>query len=375
MCEESSMKMKTARRLIQVLLIAAWTLVFQVSAVQATIEHIHGEDFCKYGNGCGSDFQYPVLQDRTTTVTLEGQYVDISTGLEVTGSGVTITGVSTSSSKKTIRIAVSSNAAPGLRTVKLHYLVEVNGPDTFKILVVRKGRITGVEAPPLTQFFSEADVILTGENIGNAAVFLATFPGTVKVAESTDSRVVVHLKFNNGPLAEITGTLYLYDKAYPVLGSVVTAFLYSGISDNQGGNKVTILGPNALHSITFPEGNTVAPGGVLTVKVTLLRSVLAPIGRQRVVASRTGEPFFWQVVPSTSFQAAAGSGTQFSPTGQNEAHVTEGDSVLLKVRLVQPPSGCPSQGCEGQVQVRLGNMNTNSPLSFQLKSFTMLPGN
>ena len=60
---------------IRVLLIATWLMVLHVSAAHATIERIHGEDFCKYGNGCGSDFQYPVLQGRTTAVTVEGQYV------------------------------------------------------------------------------------------------------------------------------------------------------------------------------------------------------------------------------------------------------------------------------------------------------------
>jgi hypothetical protein len=362
------------KKFIRVLLIGTWLMVLHVSA-HATIERIHGEDFCKYGNGCGADFQYPVLQGRTTTVTVEGQFVDLSTGLEVTGSGVTVSGVSASSSKKTIRIAVASNAAPGLRTVKLHYLVEVNGPDTFKILVLRKGRITAVDAPSHSQFFNEADVILTGENIGNAAVFQANFPGTAKVTESTDTRAVVHLQFNNGPLAEATGTLYLHDKAYPPEGGYLIAFLYSGISDDQGGSKVSILGPNALKSITFPDGSTVAPGGVLTIKVTLLRSVIPPLLRQKSIPPQNGATLFWQVVPSTSFQAAPGSGTWFSATGQNEVQITDGDSVLLKVRLVQAPSGCPSQGCDGQVQVRLGTTTANSSLLFQLKAFRILPGN
>src|SRR5215467_8295976 len=105
------------RKLIPGTLLLVWLLLAQVSPASATIESIHDEDFCKYGSGCTSDFEYPVRQDRTTTLTVEGQYVDLSTGLEVTGSGVTVTSVSASSSKKTIRIAVTPTATPGLHTV------------------------------------------------------------------------------------------------------------------------------------------------------------------------------------------------------------------------------------------------------------------
>ena len=50
----------------------------------------------------------------------------------------------TSSSNHKIKVSVSSDADPGVRTIKLHYAVEVNGPDTFKIRVLRAGRVTGI---------------------------------------------------------------------------------------------------------------------------------------------------------------------------------------------------------------------------------------
>src|SRR5215471_11622064 len=154
------------RRVIESCLIVSLFVLLHASPARATIDRIVGGDVCIAG--CAKDVDYPVRQGQTTTVTVQGQYVDLSTGLEVTGSGVAVSGVATSSSSKSIRIVVDSSAEPGLRTVKLHYLAEFNGPDTFKIRVVRNGRVTNIDIPSPTQFFSDVTITMTGENLGNA---------------------------------------------------------------------------------------------------------------------------------------------------------------------------------------------------------------
>src|SRR5437660_11513720 len=95
------------KRSIEGFLIVSLLVLLQASPVRATIDRIVGGDVCVAG--CTKDVEYPVRQGQTTTLTVEGQYVDLSTGLEVTGSGVTVAGAGTSSSKKSSRIVVDSS--------------------------------------------------------------------------------------------------------------------------------------------------------------------------------------------------------------------------------------------------------------------------
>lgn len=364
------------KRSIEGFVIVSLLVLLQASPVRATIDRIVGGDVCI--SGCTKDVEYPIRQGQTTTLTVEGQFVDLSTGLEVTGSGVTVSSAGASSSSKSIRIAVDSNAEPGLRTVKLHYAVEFNGPDTFKIRVVRNGRVTNIDVPSPTQFFTDVNITMTGSNIGNAALvgngmlrssensFSAT-SSTVDLVENTATRAVIHLHFNTyGPLAEGFASIQLYDKSCGTICRDSSKFRYNAT------DFITITGPNALKSVDVP--NSVSVGSLLNIKVTLLRRVskgIADPTGSKGAALSGGVPIFWQLSPADSFEAAPGSGTQYSATGQNRVSIMPGnDSVLLTVRVKQVSAS------SGNVMVQFGSPTAyDAPLLYQQKNFSMFSAN
>lgn len=369
------------KRMIRGLLIVTVLIVFQAMPAQATITKIVG-DVC---SNCGAAVEYPIRQGQTTTVTVEGPLVDLSTRLEVSGSGVTVSNAGTSSGKKSIKIVVRADAEPGLRTVKLRYLVEATGPDTFKILVVRSGRVTNVDVPSPSQYFNSVDIVLTGENIGNAGVVASSFnpqpSGVQIVGDNTASRAVVRLQFSS-LLAEASGIIFLYDKDCDLCSNSnslsFSKLRYAGINDG-GRNNVSIIGPNAVSEITFPNGNSVRVGSLLAIKIKLVRPAKASTSRSSpiiTIGSTGGETVHWQLVPSTVFEAAPGSGIAFSPTGLNQVRIPPGDQfVILTVRLSQVPGNCPQQGCQGQAQTRMINLNTDQSPFFKRANFTILPAN
>ncbi|PWT94466.1 MAG: hypothetical protein C5B55_02695 [Blastocatellia bacterium] len=371
-------------------------VLVHASPALATISQIFGPpgELCTTSAPCSNSFDYPVLQGRTIVLTVNGQFVDLSTSLEVSGSGVTVSSASgTTSSNKKISIAVSSSATPGLRTIKLHYLVETNGPDVFQVRVIRSGKVTSVPNVQASDYFTDVDVALNGVKLDNAGVFvlpttIATFTvgggqvpqvpqtltqtnATAVVKSSSSDQTVVTVHFNGGPFAEAQATLVLFDKQL----SEDTCrqhriFCYSGLDDGstagtfqqKGQSTFNAIGPNAVSSISYPLGTSVSPGSVLTIRITLVRP-----------AKSGGEIVHWQMVPSTSFVEAPGSGTHFSPTGQNSITVPGGDQFKeVSVRYDQVPAGCGRSGCIGQVQTRMVNFNTDQPPFLRLSTFTLL---
>jgi hypothetical protein len=116
-----------------------------ISPAMATIDIIKGSTCF---NGCKKDIVQLVAQGETFSFEVVGQFVDGSTGVEISGSGVSVsygTRKSGNNSSIIVKLAVGDNAAEGVRTVKLHYAIEMNGPDTFTIKVVRKGTINQIQ--------------------------------------------------------------------------------------------------------------------------------------------------------------------------------------------------------------------------------------
>lgn len=375
------------KRMIQGLLVVSMLILLQAVPAQATIERIFGGDACLPSVGCGPSVEYPVRQGQTTTITVNGQYVDLSTALEVTGSGVSVSSASgTTSSNKKIRIVVDANAAAGLRTIKLRYLVEASGPDTFKIRVVRAGRVTDIGVPSPTQFFNDVKITLTGENIGNAEVSSANFnpaPSSVELieAESSETRAVVRLRYAND-LAAASGSIRLRDKSCgsPCSGTLGSLFNYTGLND-AGLTNFAIIGPNAVKEIRFPItgrcGNACFKvGDVFTVEVVLLRPArtgtirIPGIGRQPPPSSG-GEVITWLLVPPGNF-AQASPQTPYNPNGSfNNIRIPAGnESIRLDVQV----GSCPGSGQTNSVTMETwtgGNTNSRQSPEFKQKSFTI----
>jgi hypothetical protein len=138
---------------------------------------------------------------------------------------------------------------------------------------------------------------------------------------------------------------------------------------------------NTLSSIFIVNGNSVRVGGLLTIQINLVRPAklglnLPGLGPSKGGAIQGGEIVHWQLVPSSVFEAAPGSGTTFSPTGLNQVRIPGGNTLVrLTVRLKETPSGCPlQQGGSAEVQTRMGNINTDQPPFFKSARFTIFRG-
>src|SRR6266567_5397542 len=116
------------------------------SSVMATITGI-SSDGCA-GTTCQPSFVAPIVAGKKMSVTVKGQYLDLSTRVEITGSGVSVSYGDRSGGSNTyivVKFDVDDSASLGERTVKIRYAVETNGPDTFKVRVVRGGRVDQIQ--------------------------------------------------------------------------------------------------------------------------------------------------------------------------------------------------------------------------------------
>src|SRR3984893_5813722 len=378
-------------KLIQGILVVSAFVVLQASPAHATIDRIYGPpgELCTVSAPCNNSFVYPIPQGHSPTIDVEGQYVDLSTGLEISGSGVTESTVGTSSSNRNIKVVVSADAAPGPRTIKLHYAVELNGPDHFQVTVLRAGVVSSITAPVQSEYFNDVYITLHGQRLDNLGVVVlpttigtfsvggSQFPQAVTLTQTDASASVVSqgvttpmigVHFIGGPFAEAKATILLFDKQVTAdTCQLHRVFCYAGIDSDQHGNTFHVIGPNAVSSITFPIASTVGPGSLLTIKITLVRP-----------AKAGGETIRWQVLPSDSFAAVSGSGTQFSPTGNtstgdNSVVIPQGDqSKELTIQYQQVPSGCGRAGCSGQIRTRMVNCNVDQLPFLRLVTFHML---
>jgi len=383
------------KRTLLVVLTAAVAIGVRTSAAPRTVTHIYGPpgQLCTTTAPCDNTFPYPIVQGTAPVIDVEGQFVDLSTGLEVTpstGVAVSTPPNGTSSGNHQVKVSVSADAEPGIRTVKLHYAVELNGPDTFKICIVRAGRVTAIPQPQPTDYFNDVNVTINGSKIDNAGVVVlpetigaysvggAQLPqvvtltqttGTASIVSSSSAQTVVKVHFNGGPFAEAKGTLLLYDKQLDDNGrdlcQLHRIFCYTGLDGPTGSlnpNQSTFdaVGPNAVSSVTFPQGDSVTPGSQLTFQIKLVKP-----------AKAGGEVVEWTIIPAASFVEATGSGTPFDPTHPNRVTIPAGDQFIQRtVQFKTPPAGC-ALTCTGQISTRTVKFNVDQLPYLRNFAFTM----
>ncbi len=329
---------------------------------QATIERIEDDGFCNpsrgYMNICTGIEPYSLLPGKTVTVTLVGGLVDLATAVEVAGpTGVSASSVGTASSRKTIRLTVTNDATPGVRTLKLRYLVEASGPDTLNLVVLLRGVISNITVPIPTEPFRSVNITIAGTNIDNPDVHIkSSGSGGVFTARvnSTTSQAVVSLQ-SQSLNVRMNGVLRLFDKAGGAACALDARYCYQKSS---GGTDITfsVVGPNF---VSFIPAGRVIEENVLTITLVL-----------KEAAKTGGEKVFWQVTPATSFVPAVGSATTYSSSGVNSVTVPAGQTRQeLRIKLDRLPAGCPSQGCVGQVQAK-----TQGQPEYLIQTFQMIPG-
>ncbi|PWT94464.1 MAG: hypothetical protein C5B55_02685 [Blastocatellia bacterium] len=318
-----------------------------VSTANATISYITDDNICLYH--CLPQSSYPVLRGHEFTITLVGQYVDLSTKVEVSGSGMYVNNIGTASGSKTVQLEVLDSAS-GTYTVKLRYLVELNGPDTFKVVVVQNGSIGRVTVPTLTQPFSDFDATIDGTNMSNITVFSAdsdvggpTTPDP-SIVSTTSSTAKVNIHYKSGNVVRLNTKIRIADKAGGDACMRDRRYCYK-LADGSTDVPISEVAPNFVSAAALNHSYSTLPkeGETLTFYITLIEA-----------AKSGGEKVFWQLSPSSSFAAAAGSGTDFNPSVVNTVTVPAGNkSQSVIVVFKNAPDGCPVQGCVAQIQARI----------------------
>jgi hypothetical protein len=153
------------------------------TSAMATISAIQS-DLCP-NPACLPGAVHPIVLDKNTSMVVKGQFVDLSTKVEISGSGVSVSfgeRVGGNNSHIVVKFDVSGSADLGERTVKLRYAIETNGPDTFKVRVVRGGHIDQIQqrvpfanttrliaanAIPVNQ---QVTLVFTGSHLANAKI-------------------------------------------------------------------------------------------------------------------------------------------------------------------------------------------------------------
>lgn len=397
------------KRTIQGLLTVSFLVVLWASPARADVTKVSG------GLGCGANITTEcnptqplrVRQGTVTVLKVKGQDVNFAekNDVDVSGSGVTARiikdhlvapGESVGTGQADVELSVPTNTAAGERTVTLnHNCFGCSTPRkyTFKILVVHFGKVTSVSGTEPNDFFQEVNLTFTGERLGDAGVKVvppstssssggSQFPQvvttpnpdgtTAEIINNTETSIQVRLRFPE-LRAETTQRLQFFDKN-------CNCSVYQGLNNNVLFSEVTIRAKdNFVQAIEFPFGNSVTVGSVFTIKIKLVRTVRAAAIRDTgpTIGSviRAGERVKWNLLPNV-FLAIPGSGTPFNPTADNFVTIPPGnDSVTLTVRLAQAPGGCPQQGCNGQIQTRMNNFNSDQPPFFKSAQFTILSGN
>lgn len=295
----------------------------------ATINSI-SSDRCP-NPACGPSTVQPVVRgitsSRVSTMTVKGQFVDLSTAVEVSGSGVTATyGTRTggSDSSIVIRFTVSPSADLGERTVRMRYAIETNGPDTFKIKVVRGGNVTEIKKKstatnPLTRvavtsYTDPTSIALNtpvvlrfrGSNIGNATLrSISGISNIQKLSGCTESECEFQMTFTSSG----TKDLHLYDAGAGIqdFHPLVYKFYYEGLSE------VTASSTSGTDSTSGSGGGFIQPilGGGGSTPATFLdvapKSFIANVFRRNTSNSFTdqsGRQFF--AVPSSFSNLCSG---------------------------------------------------------------------
>jgi hypothetical protein len=232
------------------------------SPATATINSI-ASDWC---NSCLPGAVHRIVAGKQTSMLVKGQFVDLSTRVEINGSGVSVSfGDRTHGSNSSIEVKlnVDSSASLGERTVKLRYAIETNGPDTFKVQVVRGGHVDKIErlfegrqlavnALPVNQTVT---LRFTGTRLGNAAIAPNAAVSNPHTLSNSETRFEVDLKLTRSGSVDIN----LFDADVgQTPGNLLFKFFYGGAK------SVTVVGASSTSTTPapvprIPSGQSASP--------------------------------------------------------------------------------------------------------------------
>jgi len=292
----------SSRSLIKLCLSIIFLLSTGLTAT-ATINSI-ASDWC---NSCLPGATHRIVAGKQTSMLVKGQFVDLSTRVEISGSGVSVSfGQRTGGSNSSIEVKfnVDDSASLGERTVKLRYAVETSGPDTFNVQVVRGGQIDSIQqkvpglqagttrliaanAIPINE---QVTLVFSGSRLGNASVAPSvSFRNARVLSGNTETRCEVALEFIRAGAIDIN----LVDAAVGTQpGNLLFKFFYNGT------HTVTVNGTNP------PTSGTSIP-------------------RVPVVSTTTSPPTFVDVAPRANMLNLFRTGNRVSINGHDFLRVDD----------------------------------------------------
>lgn len=149
---------------------------------------------------CGLQFQrtqsVPVIREAVSFVTVRGDLVNTHTSIE-NDSRISISQTDSGgggglNTFVTLKITPSSSISPGVQTIKLHYAIELNGPDTFTINILAPKIDTITMAPSQTTVPQGTDLTFAANGSNLTGVHLnPTFSGitNIHVTSATTNRL------------------------------------------------------------------------------------------------------------------------------------------------------------------------------------------
>lgn len=292
-------------RMKSLVIFSSAVLLTLAGSAQATITGI-SSDGCP-ATTCLPPFVAPIVAGKQMSVTVRGQYLDLSTGVEISGSGVHVSFGDRSGGSNTyivVKFNVDSSASLGDRTVKIHYAIETSGPDVFKVTVIRGGKIDQIQQQvpfmnsshliaadsiPVNQTVT---LVFTGSRIGNAVLApIAAVKNVQALPGCSETRCAFQLEFTqsgnidinlfDGTLGStansllVTGTLFPFyyggAKQVKVTGQAVSATPTIGHQLLAGGSAPSAgfidVAPGLIKNLFRDNGNSITVQGVVFKQV------------------------------------------------------------------------------------------------------------
>lgn len=222
--------------------------------------------------------------------------------------------------KVEVQIQASDTGSRGEKTVTLQYRVGSNVLTSwpFRVVVMNNGKVDSANFPSPSAFFTEAEIVLNGSQLGNPRFFIPNDapnprPTLTRVSSSTDGTLrvrAVWTALQSSPLVK-----------FRVCDEIDTSF---GCTAPWATVQGTVSGPPAVKSISCVP-NPAKPGDDLEITFELT----AP-------ARSAGEPVWWKVSSPGDFSALKGQCAYDNQGLNNTFTVPSGNSLhKCKVKVAQ----------------------------------------
>ena len=243
------------------------------------------------GTTYSSSDRVPIFRGVSADITVRGQFVDLSTGVEVrTTSGAVANDLGASIIERVggnparIKVHLTSGGTSTLRAYRIliHYTVEVNGPDQFEVTLFERGTVNTLSiTSPAEQLFnggylagSQLELRAEGTGLSRAAIAtnstslsgITVGPGTT-VGTPTDATAFFGIKFDSSGFKRFQAGRSFYDGTLgppPDEGGCIVAICYGG-----AGTVLVLI--RILPNVTSASPSSAAPNANITLTGTRLQ--------------------------------------------------------------------------------------------------------